>query len=220
MTVDEFETIRLVDYEQKTHEECAALMDVSRTTVTEIYQSARAKIADALVNGKKLVISGGEYRLCGGEISSCFGICRRAAFSSDENKSKKGDKIMKIAVTYDNGQIYQHFGHTEKFKIYEVENGAVISAAVADTEGQGHGALASFLAQKGVDTLICGGIGGGARMALAAAGIKLYGGVSGECDAAVNDLLGGTLEYDPDIECAHHDGEHKCGDHDGGHCRH
>lgn len=228
MTVDEFETIRLVDYEQKTHEECAALMDVSRTTVTEIYQSARAKIADALVNGKKLVISGGEYRLCGGEISSCLGICRRAAFSSDENKSKKGDKIMKIAVTYDNGQIYQHFGHTEKFKIYEVENGAVISAVVADTEGQGHGALASFLAQKGVDTLICGGIGGGARMALAAAGIKLYGGVSGECDAAVNDLLGGTLEYDPDIECAHHDGEHKCGDHgehkccdhDGGHCRH
>ena len=88
MTVDEFETIRLVDYEQKTHEECAALMDVSRTTVTEIYQSARAKIADALVNGKKLVISGGEYRLCGGEISSCLGICRRAAFSSDENKSK------------------------------------------------------------------------------------------------------------------------------------
>lgn len=127
---------------------------------------------------------------------------------------------MKIAVTYDNGQIYQHFGHTEKFKIYEVENGAVISAVVADTEGQGHGALASFLAQKGVDTLICGGIGGGARMALAAAGIKLYGGVSGECDAAVNDLLGGALEYDPDIECAHHDGEHKCGDHDGGHCRH
>ena len=54
---------------------------------------------------------------------------------------------MKIAVTYDNGQIYQHFGHTEKFKIYEVENGAVISAAVADTEGQGHGALASFLGE-------------------------------------------------------------------------
>lgn len=147
MTVDEFETIRLVDYEQKTHEECASLMDVSRTTVTEIYQSARAKIADALVNGKKLVISGGEYRLCGGEISSCLGICRRAAFSSDENKSKKGDNIMKIAVTYDNGQIYQHFGHTEKFKIYEVENGAVISAAVADTEGQGHGALALFLGE-------------------------------------------------------------------------
>lgn len=97
-----FFAYRAAHYEQKTHEECASLMDVSRTTVTEIYQSARAKIADALVNGKKLVISGGEYRLCGGEISSCLGICRRAAFSSDENKSKKGDNIMKVAVTYDN----------------------------------------------------------------------------------------------------------------------
>lgn len=156
MTVDEFETIRLVDYEQKTHEECASLMDVSRTTVTEIYQSARAKIADALVNGKKLVISGGEYRLCGGEISSCLGICRRAPFSSDENKSKKGYNIMKIAVTYDNRQIYQHFGHTEKFKIYEVENGA--ANGFVDARFRRHGRVGGDArAYKGC-VFVCGNI--------------------------------------------------------------
>ena len=91
---------------------------------------------------------------------------------------------MKIAVTYENGQIFQHFGHTAQFKLYEVENGKVVREAVVDTNGSGHGALAGFLVQSGVDTLICGGIGGGAQMALAQAGIKLYGGVSGEADAA------------------------------------
>ena len=92
---------------------------------------------------------------------------------------------MKIAVTYENGQIFQHFGHTEQFKLYDVADGSIVRAEVVDTNGSGHGALAGFLMQRGVDTLICGGIGGGAQMALAEAGIKLYGGVSGNADAAV-----------------------------------
>ena len=87
---------------------------------------------------------------------------------------------MKIAVTYENGQIFQHFGHTEQFKLYEATDGKITHAEVVDTNGSGHGALAGFLMQNGVDTLICGGIGGGAQAALAEAGIKLYGGVSGE----------------------------------------
>ena len=86
---------------------------------------------------------------------------------------------MKIAVTYENGQIFQHFGHTEQFKVYEVEDGKIISKVVVDTNGQGHGALAGLLKIIGADILICGGIGGGAQMALAEAGIKLYGGVGG-----------------------------------------
>ena len=81
---------------------------------------------------------------------------------------------MKIAVTYENGQVFQHFGHTEEFKIYQVEDGKVVNAEVVDTAGNGHGALAGFLRQQGVDVLICGGIGGGARNALASAGIRLY----------------------------------------------
>jgi len=127
---------------------------------------------------------------------------------------------MKIAVTYENGQIFQHFGHTEQFKIYTAENGKIINSEVIDTNGSGHGALAGLLSVLGVDTLICGGIGGGAQTALAEAGIKLYGGVSGDCDAAVEALLGGTLGFNPNVKCDHHDhhGEgHTCGNHGCGH---
>ena len=125
---------------------------------------------------------------------------------------------MKIAVTYENGQIFQHFGHTEKFKVYEVEEGKILSSEVMDTNGQGHGALAVFLQAIGADVLICGGIGGGAQMALAEAGIKLYGGVSGFCDMAVEAFLVNNLDYNPNVRCDHHDHErgedgHRCGDH-------
>lgn len=130
---------------------------------------------------------------------------------------------MKIAVTYAGGIIFQHFGHTAQFKIYEVENGAVVSSQVVDTDGHGHGALAGFLSAHGVDTLICGGIGGGAQMALASAGIKLYGGIAGEADEAVAALLAGNLDYNPAPNCNHHDHHHEeghsCGSHGcGGHC--
>ena len=125
---------------------------------------------------------------------------------------------MKIAVTYENGQIFQHFGHTEQFKIYEIEDNTIISSEVIDTNGQGHGALAGLLKTLGADVLICGGIGGGAQMALADAGIKLYGGVSGSCDAAVEAYLTNNLGYNPNVRCDHHDNEHSdgghnCGDH-------
>ena len=130
---------------------------------------------------------------------------------------------MKIAVTYAGGLIFQHFGHTAQFKIYEVKDGKVVSAQVIDTNGSGHGALAGLLSSLGVDTLICGGIGGGAQMALASAGIKLYGGIAGEADEAVAALLAGTLDFNPTPRCDHHDhhhGEdHSCGSHGcGGHC--
>ena len=127
---------------------------------------------------------------------------------------------MKLAVTYENGQVFQHFGHTEQFKLYEVEDGKVVSAQVVDTNGSGHGALAGFLAAQGVEALICGGIGGGARNALAQAGIRLFPGAAGDADAQVNALLAGSLRYDPDTVCAHHHdhGEaHDCGSHGGGH---
>ena len=130
---------------------------------------------------------------------------------------------MKIAVTYEAGLIYQHFGHTAAFKLYEVENGDVVASRVIETEGHGHGALAGFLKAQGVDTLICGGIGAGAQLALAEAGIKLYGGVRGDADDAVQDLLCGNLRYNPNVRCDHHghDHAHSCGSHGcGSHCGH
>ena len=128
---------------------------------------------------------------------------------------------MKIAVTYEAGMIFQHFGHTASFKLYDVAEGDVIAQAVVDTNGSGHGALAGFLQSLGVDTLICGGIGAGARMALSEAGIRVYGGVSGDADDAVADFLAGNLAFDPNVRCNHHEHGHTCGDHGcGSHCTH
>lgn len=127
---------------------------------------------------------------------------------------------MKIAVTYENGQVFQHFGHTKNFKIYEVEEGKILNEEIISTEGSGHGALAVLLAKENVDVLICGGIGGGAQKALEEAGIDFYGGVNQAADQAVADLLKGQLKYDPDVECNHHHhgdkndphGHHNCGE--------
>ena len=132
---------------------------------------------------------------------------------------------MRIAVTYDNGQIFQHFGHTEYFKVYEVQDGKILASQVVSTNGSGHGALAGVLNALQADVLICGGIGGGAQMALAQAGIQLFGGVSGNADAAVEALLKGELLYNPNVKCNHHDhhgeghtcGNYGCGSHTCGH---
>lgn len=118
---------------------------------------------------------------------------------------------MRVAVTYENGEIFQHFGHTQQFKVYDVINGKVTASHVVSTNGSGHGALAGLLGVLKADVLICGGIGGGAQAALAEAGIKLYGGVSGNADQAVEALLAGNLEYNPNVQCNHH-GEHHHGE--------
>jgi predicted DNA-binding protein (UPF0251 family)/predicted Fe-Mo cluster-binding NifX family protein len=222
LSLDEYEAIRLIDLERYTQEECAAQMEVARTTVTALYESARYKIADSIVNGKKLLISGGHYRLCDGSAKAC---CRRSCCSPVsaapiQNTPPKGANAMRVAVTYDNGNVFQHFGHTEQFKIYDVENGKITNEQVVATNGQGHGALAQYLSDADVNVLICGGIGGGAQMALAQAGIQLFGGVSGSADDAVRTYIAGSLDYDPDVHCDHHDSGHSCGSGSCGENRH
>lgn len=227
LSVDEYEVIRLIDLEKLTHEQCAQRMDISRTTVTEIYESAREKIADSIVNGKEMIIKGGNYRLCEGNASDLCGKRCSAAPAEHWRRNLmevKGEHVMRIAVTYDDGNVFQHFGHTEQFKIYDTEAGRVVKEKTADTNGSGHGALAGFLKDLNVDTLICGGIGAGAQNALADAGIRFYGGVTGSADEAVKALLAGNLSFDPDVRCSHHgegghEGNHRCGEHgEGGSC--
>lgn len=225
LSVDEYEVIRLIDLEKQTHLQCAKLMDISRTTVTEIYETARYKLADCVVNGKVLQIAGGNYRLCDGKNHFCWKQSQSCLGEMSEiNIVRKGDKQMRIAVTYENGEIFQHFGHTEQFKLYDIEAGKIANAQVVDTMGSGHGALAGFLAKQGVDQLICGGIGGGAQNALIEAGIKLYGGVSGNADQAVEALISGGLNYNPDVKCDHHEHDHgeghSCGSHSCGGSNH
>ncbi len=121
---------------------------------------------------------------------------------------------MKIAATYDQGNIFQHFGRTEQFKVYEVEDGKILSSQVIGSNGIGHGALAGLLAEHAVEVLICGGIGGGAQNALAEAGIQVCSGAQGDADAAVKAYLRGDLA-DAGVTCDHHHHEegHSCGDH-------
>lgn len=205
LALDEYEAIRLIDRERLTQEQCAARMGVARTTVTAIYENARAKLAQVIVDGKRLRISGGSYQIIRHEMRQII---------------EKGQTAMRIAVTYENGEIFQHFGRTEHFKLYDIEDGTITNEQIVETGGSGHGALAGFLRAAQVDALICGGIGPGAQMALAEAGVTLYGGVSGNADAAAKAFAEGRLAYDPDAHCDHHDhaGEgHDCA-HDGGHC--
>lgn len=201
-TLDEYEAIRMIDYEKLTQEECAAAMGVSRATVAGIYETARFKLADAIINGKRIRITGGSYRI--------------DSIPASAEINEKGEDIMRIAVTYEQGTVGQHFGRTEQFKIYDVADGEIKAGQIIDTNGTGHGALAGFLRAAEVETLICGGIGMGAKLALEEVGIRLLPGVTGNADDAVNKYLAGELVYDPDAECHHHDHEHGEG-HD---CRH
>jgi len=217
LTVDEYEVIRLMDREGLSQEACGRQMGIARTTVQQIYANARKKLADFLVEGLPLRIEGGDYQLCDGRANrGLCGGCFKREFSQ-KYELQKGEHVMRIAVTYENGEVFQHFGHTQAFKVYDVEDGKVVSSQVVDTNGSGHGALAGVLTALRADTLICGGIGGGAQTALAAAGIRLYGGVSGDADVAVEALLSGSLNFDPNVHCDHHDhahGEgHTCGEH-------
>ena len=125
---------------------------------------------------------------------------------------------MKIALTYANGEIFQHFGKTESFKVYEVEDNKVVSSEVIGSNGTGHGALAGLLAEQGVNVLICGGIGGGAQTALTEAGIELCAGAQGNTDQAVESYLKGEL-VSSGANCDHHHHEegHSCDSHEEGH---
>ena len=132
---------------------------------------------------------------------------------------------MKLAITYDNGEVFQHFGHTEQFKLYDIENGAIVGEQIVGTNGSGHGALAGFLRDAQADALICGGIGSGAQTSLRDAGIALYAGVSGSADEAAKAFAEDKLAFDPNAHCSRHEHEHgeghSCGHHgEDGHCCH
>lgn len=143
----------------------------------------------------------------------CSAIKRGTKVKADSSNKEKVI-VMILAVAYENGSVFQHFGHCTQFKLYEIENTAVCREQIVTATGSGHGALAGFLQANQVDTLLCGGIGTGARSALAQAGIRLYPGVQGNADESVRALLAGRLQFDPDTVCSHHhenEDAHACG---------
>lgn len=209
LSIDEFETIRLLDYEGLNQEECALRMGVARTTVTAMYESARKKLITAIVEGRRLSIAGGNIEI------------DRERTHLKVSLKEKGDRTMRVAVTYDNGNVFGHFGRTEQFKVYDIEDGKVVNSEIVGTNGEGCGALAGILNIAKVDALICGGIGGGAQMALQEAGISLYAGASGNTDAVIEEFIAGTLDASGEANCDHHDHEHGAGHSCGhGNCHH
>lgn len=196
MTVDELEVLRLCDLEGLNQEAVAQQMGIARATVAAICSRAHRKVANALVNGRAIVIEGGN-------IAYSPITTTTAAWPAKEVDT------MRVATTYDNGNIFMHFGRSEQFKIYDIQDGKVLNEQVVGTGGTGHGALAGLLANGGVDTLICGGIGGGAINALAQAGIKVYAGAQGSCDACVEALIAGTLAQTGEATCGCHGHDHE-----------
>lgn len=197
MTIDELEVLRLCDLEGLNQEAVAQQMGIARATVATICSRAHRKVANALVNGRKLSIEGGN-------IAYSPITTTTAAWPAKEVDT------MRVATTYDNGNIFMHFGRSEQFKIYDIQDDKVLNEQVVGTGGTGHGALAGLLANGGVDTLICGGIGGGAINALTQAGITVYAGAQGNCDACVEALIAGTLAQtgEATCDCHGHDHEH------------
>ena len=194
LTVDEYETIHLIDREDLSQEQCAARMQVSRTTVQQIYANARKKLALALVDSLPIRIQGGDYQLCDGRDTNCgSAFCFRQQFRQQYEKTKG---VTRVAVPYENGGIFQHFGRSLHVKFYDILDDRILFSGIVGTEGSGHGALVGLLRALDVNILLCGSIGPGARAALAAAGIRLYSGLSGSADAAVEKLVAGSLPYD------------------------
>ncbi len=215
---DELETLRLLHLEELDQAAAAGRMGISRGTLQRMLRAASRKLTFALVNGCSISVSGdtGNFRHgCPAGTRCRFCRCKLTS------KRIAGAEKMRIAVASEHEQVFQHFGHTPEFTIFDVDEKRITAERIEPAGAAGHGALAGFLADRGVGILICGGIGGGAQMALAEAGIRLVAGVRGGVRPAVEAYLNGTLVTDPDFSCGgHHDGGHRCGGHEhscGGH---
>lgn len=222
LSLDELEAAKLVDFQGLSQEDAAIRMEVSRPTVTQLCNEARKKILDAIINGKALEIGGGSVHLCTGQGCDCPGChCHQNHWKLS---LKEGTNTMRIAIPFENGTICQHFGRAPEFTFFDVNEGQITKVQTTPTGGSGHGAIAAFLAANETDVVICGGIGGGARMALASLGIVLIPGVAGNPEEAVKRLLAGEAIAGDGEGCgcgcgghAHHHAEEGCGCGCGGH---
>lgn len=226
LTVDEFEAVRLIDDEGYSQEECGEYMLIARTTVQQIYLSARRKIARALVNGLPLRIAGGDFRLCDSD-DDCprrGGCCERrrrfheattAAHDAPHNEERI-DTVMKIAVAANGKEVSGHFGHSEQFIVYDVEQNAITAEQCVANPGHRPGLLPNMLADMGVKTVIAGGMGAHAAGICAERGVEVITGAQGDARSAAEAYLRGELHSTGEM-CTEH-GHHDHGEGEHGHC--
>ena len=188
LLLEEWEALRLVDYAGMEQAQAALSMGISRQSVQMLVSSARTKLARAVVEGLPLQILGDQEQ-------------NTHTTLRHEERTRK----MKIAVTAQHTQVFPHFGRTPEFYLVTAEDGKIIEEKIVAAPAEGHGALVGFLISQGVDTLICGGVGGGAVNGLRAAGIQVYAGAAGSVREQVLSLLSGQLPQQGDANCDHHD---------------
>jgi predicted DNA-binding protein (UPF0251 family)/predicted Fe-Mo cluster-binding NifX family protein len=199
LLLEEWEALRLVDYAGFEQVQAALSMGISRQSVQMLLSSARSKLARAVVEGLPLSIQGDPEK------------------TEEKNRPLfKRNLLMKIAVTTQHTQVFPHFGRTPEFYIATAEDGKIVEENIVPAPAEGHGALVGFLISQSVDTLICGGVGGGAVNSLRAAGIQVYAGAAGPVKDQVLSLLGGQLPQHGEANCENHEehnhnhGSHGC----------
>ncbi len=227
LSIEEVEAIRLSDYMEMEQDSAAKSMDISRGTFQRMIHSARNKMADALIHGKRIKIEGGIYELSQGKM-----CCKRDSIhckhkdcdtcgtcqGSEKNEIIKGVSFMKIAIATEGTEVSAHFGKCENFTIVEIENSEVISKEVISTIGNQHGQLPIFLLTHGAHTVISGGMGDGAKQNLKSNGIQFITGASGSVEDVILSFIEGSLKSD-DSGCSDHGHGHDHGhDHGDGGC--
>lgn len=200
LLLEEWEALRLVDYAGMEQTRAALSMGISRQSVQMLLSSARTKLARAVVEGLTLQIVGDQEQ-----------------YKDINLQLEKRISKMKIAVTAQHTQVFPHFGRTPEFYLVTAEDGKITEEKIVAAPAEGHGALVGFLISQGVDTLICGGIGGGAVNGLRSSGIKVYAGASGSVKEQVLSLLSGQLPQQGEANCDHHDEHDHEHDHGQGH---
>lgn len=188
LTVDEFETIRLIDREGFTQEMCCKQLGVARTTVQKIYDTARKKLADAITTGTPFRVEGGEFGLCPGNSDNCpIKDCQKNKFELPE----KEEHTKRLAIAVCGDSVCEDFGGTKQFKLYDVDtqDGKMLRTVTVNLNGSGHALLVRVLTSINADTLICGNIGSGARQALLDANMEIYDNMNGNADTSVEKVL-------------------------------
>lgn len=215
MTVDEYETIRLIDLDRFTQEECANQMNVSRTTVQGIYDDARKKLAASLVNGKVLWIEGGEYQLCNDIENGCGrGCCRRSLYGlgliKTEAQTQDKETNMKIAIPVDEQNLESNvcisFGRSPYFLIYTVETkeAAFLENEAASSQGGAGIKAAQVLVDNEIKTLLTPRCGENAEAVLHKADIAIYKTIEGTAQQNIEAFIEGTLSILNVFHAGHH----------------
>lgn len=186
LSVDEYETIRLIDLEGFSQEACGEWMGIARTTVQMIYTTARKKLAQMLVEGKPLQITGGDYRLCDGAQDCGQNLCFKQYYS---RKYEKPTGCTRVAVSCTGGKISHKFENARQIQIYDLQEGKILVSRAVDTTQTDGRLFAGILTALQTDILICNTMGEGTKLALTAAGIRGITGITGNPDAAVLQIL-------------------------------